>query len=112
MSADPLADLKRLPAEAITPCAGCGKQILETGLPMFYRVTVEQCAMDMKAVRQHVGLGMMLGGGAAGMAIAGVMGAHQQPAVVLSQGVKNYCHGCVRDELLCVALADGEEADG
>jgi len=95
---DPLADLPRLSAEAAGPCVICRRQMLATGLPIFYRVTVQHCGLDAKAVQQHVGLGMMLGGGASGMALADVMGAHKPPVVVMSSGTVNLCHACAQDQ--------------
>jgi len=93
---DPLDGLPRLGGEAAGPCASCGKHILDTGLPIFYRLTVQHCGIDAKAVQQHVGLGMMLGGG--GMALADVMGAHKQPVVVMNSGTVNLCHACAQDQ--------------
>jgi len=97
-SSDPLADLPRLGAEAAGPCVLCHKPILATGLPIFYRLTVQHCGIDAAALQQHVGLGMMLGGGADGMALADVMGAHKPPVVVMSSGTVNLCLKCAQDQ--------------
>lgn len=59
--ADPLKDLPRLGDDALGPCAYCEKTVLETGSPIFYRLTVRQCGVDANAVRQHVGLATLAG---------------------------------------------------
>lgn len=90
---DALKNLPRLGEEALGPCACCGKLMLEAG-PIFYRVTVKQCGIDAKAVQQRIGLGMMLGGGAAGLALAGVMGSQERPVVVVDDATANICLNC------------------
>ena len=95
--ADPLANLPRLGVEALGPCLFCKQPILRTPVPIFYRVTVQYCGVDHAAITQHVGLSMMLGGGAAALAIADVMGAHQPPAVVMDRGTVNVCVACAQD---------------
>lgn len=109
-----LQELERKSAEAMGPCVICGKQQLETGLPLFYRVTVEQCGIDMQAVRQHVGLAMTLGGGETGLALAGVMGAQQDPVVVMNRHTANICATCAMeraDVVVQIACGNGEDGE-
>lgn len=54
-----------------TPCAKCGKGVMHTGSPIFYRVTIERMGIDGSAVQRQHGLEMVLGGHAA---IAHIMG--------------------------------------
>jgi len=68
--------------------------MLQTGTPLFYRVTVEYCRIDLASVRQRAGLALMLGGGGAGIALSGVMGGHAEPVVVLATGTTNLCMAC------------------
>ena len=64
----------------VCTCAHCGKKIGETGLPLFYRVTIERHGIDLKAVQRQQGLTMMLGGNAA---IAQAMGADEHLTIRL-----------------------------
>lgn len=45
----------------LKPCAFCSKRLMHTGLPLFWRVSVERMAVDLKAVRTVQGLSTMLG---------------------------------------------------
>jgi hypothetical protein len=56
--------------EAAT-CIICGKPFGHTGLPLFWRVTIQRFGVDMGAVKRQTGLTMMLGGNAL---LASVMG--------------------------------------
>lgn len=42
-------------------CAVCHRKLLEGGAPMFWVVTLERAMFDAHALRQRVGLGMMVG---------------------------------------------------
>lgn len=111
---DPLNDLPRLSEEALGPCAFCGRTMLQTGLPIFYRFTVQQCGIDASAVRERIALAMMLGGGDTGMALSGAMGGHQKPVVVMSSGERNICMSCAqeRTDVLFIAGMAMERGDG
>jgi hypothetical protein len=91
-----------------TPCARCGKGVMHTGLPMFYRVTVEHMGIDVQAARRQMGLEMMLGG--AGR-IANVMGPDEDmglPIGSANQGL--FCETCAND--LNFSFAEAVEALG
>ena len=92
---DPLADLPRLSDDAMGPCIVCKRQLLETEVPLFYRLDVKQCGIDAAEVNRHVGLAMSMGGGRDGLVLAGVMGPGVKPVVVMNSadGV-NVCHNC------------------
>lgn len=100
---NPLDDLPRLGADQMMPCCKCQRDLLATGVPLFFRYEVKQCGIDGVAVKEHVGLAMQMSPAnpGAGLAIADVMGAHKKPIVVISSlPVQNVCHEC--------AMADGE----
>ena len=43
-------------------CGVCGHKIGKTGLPMFWRITVERHGLKKAAIDRHEGLAQMLGG--------------------------------------------------
>ena len=97
--ADALADLPRLPDEALGPCACCGQVMLRTAVPIFYRVRVQYCGVDLTAINERAGLAQVIAGGrrehlAAGMALAGVMGPGQPPVIIMDSGEVNVCMAC------------------
>ena len=49
-------------AGELHPCDLCGKGIIHTGVPLFYRVTVERMGVDVQAVRERRGLHDIFGG--------------------------------------------------
>jgi len=84
-------DIKRLPGlkeRDLAPCAACGKR---HDAPVFYRVTVEQYAMDLAAMRRQVGLGMMMGGNAA---IAAALGPDDDMAKQIDSTTVTLCLDC------------------
>jgi len=84
----------RLGDEALGPCAVCQKPILET-FPIFYRVQVTQCAIDMGEVRRHVGLAQAIAPGADGLQLASILGPKVEPVVVVQGGQPfNVCTPC------------------
>lgn len=88
------------------PCALCGKGMAHTGLPLFYRVTIERMGIDGRAVQRQAGLEMMLGGHAA---IAHVMGPDDDMGIPIGDADKGLiCATCAHDlnnSLLMVAEA-------
>jgi hypothetical protein len=54
----------------LKPCAICGKGVMHSGVPIFYRVKLEAMGIDAGAVRQVHGLETMLGN----VVLARVMG--------------------------------------
>ena len=49
----------------IKPCALCRKPLMHTGVPLFWRVTVERFGVDAQAVRTVAGLETHFGGNTA-----------------------------------------------
>ena len=107
---DPLKDLVRLGDDALGPCACCGKLMLALPSPVFYRVTVEYCGVDAKAVQQRVGLAQFFGGGAEGLALSGIMGSHQKPVLVMAKGTVNVCLNCSMDATIAQIHAPALES--
>lgn len=96
---DPERDFRSLPRlsdEAMGPCIKCGKQLLETGVPLFIRVHAQRCGLDRAEIQRHVGLAMAMGGGQNGLVLAGVMGPGVKPVVVVNSfETVNVCYGCI-----------------
>lgn len=77
-------------------CDLCRKKIGESGLPLFWRVTVERFGVDMQAVRRQDGLGQFMGS----MLLAGVMGPGEDMAKpMMDPKVLTVCETCAMDEL-------------
>lgn len=94
--ADPLAELPRLSGDAVAKCCICQRSPVEK-LPIFYKVTIRQCGVDVKALREHAGLAAMLGGSTAAFSVADAMGAHDKPIVVLGTAELCLCNACLFD---------------
>lgn len=56
-----MADAGYMKRQEFAPCLHCGKGMMHAGSPIFYRVRIEQFAIDLNAVRRAAGLEMMLG---------------------------------------------------
>lgn len=85
-------------------CSLCGKKVGETGLPLFWRLTVDRFGVDMRAVQRQTGLAMMLGS----PVLAGVMGPDEDMAKpVMQPVVLTICETCaVERSLPAAALAE------
>jgi len=44
------------------PCALCGKGVMYTGLPLFYKVTVQRMGIDIREVDRAAGMERFMGG--------------------------------------------------
>lgn len=105
---DPLDNLPKLGAEAMGPCIVCRRQLLETGLPIFFRIEAKQCGIDANAVRKHVGLAMAMGGGRGGLVLADALGPKVEPIVVMDAIAPfNVCHECASGEQIGLLHAIG-----
>jgi hypothetical protein len=82
-------------------CSLCRNPILSSGLPLFWRVTVERFGLDMQAVRRQDGLGAFLGhaGLAAVMGPDEDMATPMMPPVVLA-----VCETCAGQSELPIAV--------
>lgn len=85
-------------------CAMCRRKIGETGLPVFYRVTVARYGIDLKAVERQQGLTMLLGGNAM---IASAMGPDEDMTVTLMEPATiTVCDPCAGQDVMVHLLAE------
>lgn len=92
--------MKEKELREIANCALCGKPFGHTGLPLFYRVTIERFKVDMGAVDRQQGLGMMLGNAS----LASVMGTNEDMAESIMEPIKiTVCEHCSIQESVCIA---------
>lgn len=85
-------------------CGLCNRKIGATGLPLFYRVTVERFGIDLKAIQRQQGLTMMLGGHAE---IAAAMGPDEELALPLMEPVRfAVCEDCSTKQHCVAELAE------
>lgn len=75
-------------------CSRCREKVLHTGLPLFWRVTVERFGVDIAAAKRQDGLGRFLGSSV----LAEVMGPNQDMATLLMGPVTlTLCETCAMD---------------
>lgn len=87
----------------IKPCAGCGKGVMHTGLPLFWRVTIARYGIDVTAVQRQAGLEMMLGSAA----LAHVMGPNETLAKpVMDDVILIFCEDCAMKPYPVAALTE------
>lgn len=87
----------------IKPCAKCGKGVMHTGLPLFWRITIERYGIDANAVRRQAGLEMMLGNAK----LAHVMGPNETMAKpVMDDVILILCENCAMENYPVAALAE------
>ena len=83
-------------------CAMCHKPIASSGIPMFWRVTVEHFGLNMPALQRQHGLGMMLGG-----TLARAMGPDEDLAEPVIDPVKlPICENCCTKTTCVAALVE------
>ncbi len=85
-------------------CSLCRNPILSSGLPLFWRVTIEHLAVDIGAVNRQYGLGTMLGS----HALAATMGPDEDVAKpIVDQTQITVCQHCsLASELPVMVLAE------
>lgn len=84
--------LKERDLREAAKCSVCGKPLGHTGLPLFWRVTIERYGVDLNAVRRQDGLTMQLGGNSF---LAGVMGADEDMATPMMEPKQvTVCENC------------------
>lgn len=85
-------------------CALCRNPILASGLPLFWRVTIERFGIDMQAVQRQDGLGVFMGHAG----IAAIMGPDEEMATPMMPPVAlAVCETCaVQSELPVAVLAE------
>lgn len=89
-------------------CALCGKKVGETGLPLFWRITVERFGIDLKTVRRQDGLAQLMGS----TVLADVMGPGEDMTVTLMEPkALTVCETCAMEKLWPLVAA-GLETTG
>lgn len=107
-----LPGLKEADIARLGSCAVCHLPLLPGALT-FYEVTIRRAAFDPSATQRRVGLGMMLGGGRNGHALAAVMGPDEDLAKVFEGPATVAIHeGCASDIFhLAMLLPEAEQSD-
>ena len=84
-------------------CGVCGKKIGQTGLPIFYLITVERHGLDAGAVKRRIGLEGFLGS----PRLAAVMGPDEAMTKALMPKRKMMvCEPCSQTATTLMALAE------
>jgi ribosomal protein L34E len=85
-------------------CTHCGKGVGHTGLPLFWKVTMERFGVDMRAAQRQDGLGVAMGS----HALAAVMGPDEDLAKPMQDKphVATLCETCVMHPIMVAALAE------
>lgn len=94
------ANMKETELRQHATCTMCNKKVGATGLPLFWRVTIDRFGIDLQAVRRQDGLGAYIGNAA----IARVMGPDLDMAKpVMDTIVATICEHCACDRSLPIA---------
>jgi hypothetical protein len=90
-------------------CSRCCRLVMHTGLPLFWRMTVERFGVDLNATRRQDGLAQVLGS----QALAGVMGPNEEMTTLLmGPVVLTLCEACaMNDSAALDAMAKAERDD-
>ena len=89
-------------------CGVCGKGFGDTGIPMFWRITIERFGVDMAAVRRQDGLAQMLGSSP----LANIMGTDADMTKPMMDPVKvTICEDCIIKPVIIAALAEKEKKE-
>lgn len=100
--------MKEAELRECTTCALCGQLIGVSGLPLFWRVTVERYGIDMHAVRRQDGLAAFMGSSH----LAAVMGPDEDVARPMMEPVKlTLCEPCGMAETRVAVLSEAGRED-
>lgn len=66
-------------------CAFCKQGVMSSGVPLFWRISIERFCVDVSAVQRLHGLETFFGGGSSGAMLAGAMGQNEDIAVPLME---------------------------
>ena len=90
-------------------CGVCGNFFGHTGIPLFWRITVERFGIDMKAVQRQDGLAQLLGGSQ----LANIMGTDEDMTKPMMDPVKvTICEDCIIKPVIIAMLAEKGEQNG
>ena len=92
-------------ASELTPCCFCGKGVAHTGIPLFYRMTLQPFGLEQPAIQRAAGLEMMLNS----VALARAMGPDEDIAKpVVDESVALVCHACAMEPQLIIRVQDND----
>lgn len=84
-------------------CAKCGKKIGETGIPLFYLVTIERHGVDRKAILRQAGLEALVGS----VMIAQALSPNDDMTEpIMERGTITICEPCAGHEMMVHELAE------
>lgn len=102
----------------VAKCDLCGKGVMHTRLPFFYRLRIERFGIKMDAVQRQHGLELVTGHAA----IAAVLGPNEEAAVPVMDVLEvTVCEACAMEQSPCFipatieqvsAARDSEVVDG
>lgn len=96
--------MKETELRKFATCGLCKKKVLQSGLPLFYRLTVERFGIKMDAVNRQAGLEMMLGGSAF---VAQAMGPDEDMAEPMMEPLSiAICEKCAMTDLCVAEIAE------
>ena len=94
------ATLKEKELRALATCGICHDKVMSTGLPLFWRVTIDRFGIDTRAMQRQQGLSMMMGS----PALAMFMGPNEDMAKpVMDTAVVSVCENCATGSDLPIA---------
>lgn len=97
--------MKEMELRKYALCSICKKTIGSSGLPLFYRVTVERFGVDLGAVHRQTGLSMLIGNAR----IAHIMGTDAEMARPMAEPVVLcVCEPCSVEMHMIAQLVDYE----
>lgn len=100
--------MKEQELRKIANCAICGKPFGHTGLPLFWRVTIERFGINTQAIQRQDGLAAMLGSSY----LASIMGTDEDIAASILGPVKiTVCENCALEPIVIAALVENELDD-
>lgn len=89
-------------------CKICGRKFGASGVPMFWRVTIERHCLKQGALSRQAGLEMMMGGN---VALAQVMGANEDMTGLMTEPVTfTVCETCGSEPHSVAELAERRES--
>jgi len=88
-----MTDTNGLSPEKMTACYLCRRPIFSDGVPMLYRLRLEQHVADVAAIKQLAGVEMITGSSAVARALAPV----NRLTIALWSVERNVCLACVLD---------------
>jgi hypothetical protein len=94
--------VKEAELRELATCCVCHQKILASGVPLFWRVTVERFGVDLAAVRRQDGLAQFVGSSA----VAEAIGPGEEMTVPISRVVVAVCEKCCTENVCVAQLAE------